>query len=612
VTRHLPFREIWLVDFEFWAPPGERPNPICLVAHESRSRRRVRLWRDELLKSDAPPYDVSGDSLFIAYFASAEFGCHLVLDWPLPENVLDLYVEFRNLTNGFSLPCGNDLLGALASFGLPSIDAGQKQLMRELAMRGGPYTPTERLQLLDYCESDVAGMEALLTPMLPKLDLPRALLRGRCMKAVSWIEHIGVPIDHEKFSQLDSYWHEIQRELIWQIDSDFNVYDDRTFKVDRFLKFLTERNITWPRLESGALDLEADTFREMARIHPELNSLKELRATLGQMRLSDLAIGGDNRNRTLLSPFRATSGRNIPSSSKFVFGPAVWFRSLIRPEQGTGLAYVDWEQQEFGIGAALSQDGNMMTAYRSGDPYLAFARLAGAVPDSATRDSHRSVRELFKTCALGVQYGMGAASLAARIGQAPCFARELLRLHRETFSKFWRWSDAAVDHAMLHGHLQTVFGWKVHAGPEANPRSLRNFPLQANGAEMLRLACCYLTEAGVWVAAPVHDAILVEAPLPEFEETIYLSQSLMAKASVDVLGGFELKTDVRVVRYPERFYDPRGSAMWRKVEAILTKLEGKTGAKPVAPAPRYEPGGCALAQQPCCSGAHPLISYIVL
>jgi len=58
--------------------------------------------------------------------------------------------------------------------------------------------------------------------------------------------------------------------------------------------------------------------------------------------------------------------------------------------------------------------------------------------------------------------------------------------------------------------LQTVFGWRVYVGPRANPRSLTNFPMQANGAEMLRLACCLATERGVAVCAPVHDALLLE------------------------------------------------------------------------------------------------------
>ena len=50
----------------------------------------------------------------------------------------------------------------------------------------------------------------------------------------------------------------------------------------------------------------------------------------------------------------------------------------------------------------------MMGAYMSGDPYLAFAMQAGAVPSDATKQSHAVVREQFKVCALAVQYGMGS------------------------------------------------------------------------------------------------------------------------------------------------------------------------------------------------------------
>ena len=34
------FREIWLGDFEFHQPPGEKPEPICMVARELRSGRQ--------------------------------------------------------------------------------------------------------------------------------------------------------------------------------------------------------------------------------------------------------------------------------------------------------------------------------------------------------------------------------------------------------------------------------------------------------------------------------------------------------------------------------------------------------------------------------------------
>jgi DNA polymerase I-like protein with 3'-5' exonuclease and polymerase domains len=134
----------------------------------------------------------------------------------------------------------------------------------------------------------------------------------------------------------------------------------------------------------------------------------------------------------MLSAFRSKTGRNQPSNTRFIFGPSVWLRGLIKPPADHGLTYIDWKQQEFGIAAALSGDRLMMEAYRSGDPYLAFAKQAGAVPPDATKSSHKSERDLFKACVLAVQYGMGEDSLAQRIGKPPIVARQLLKQHHDT------------------------------------------------------------------------------------------------------------------------------------------------------------------------------------
>src|SRR5262249_10086422 len=150
----------------------------------------------------------------------------------------------------------------------------------------------------------------------------------------------------------------------------YPVYEGSTFKADRFAEFLAQNNIPWPSLASGAPDLSDDTFRQMARLHPRVSLLRELRHALSQLRLADLAGGSDGRNRCLLSPFQSLTGRNQPSTSRFIFGSSVWLRGLIRPGPGSGLAYIDWSGQEYGIAAALSGDEAMMADYRSGDPYL--------------------------------------------------------------------------------------------------------------------------------------------------------------------------------------------------------------------------------------------------
>lgn len=315
--------------------------------------------------------------------------------------------------------------------------------------------------------------------------------------------------------------------------------------------------------------------------------IRELRHALSQLRLQELAVGSDGRNRCLLSAFASKTGRNQPSNSRYIFGPSAWLRSLIRPAPGRAVAYCDWSAQELGIAAALSGDAVMQDAYRSGDPYLYLARRAGAVPADATKKTHPAEREQFKVVSLGVLYGLSADGLARKLNVPPSRGRELLRMHQQTFRRFWAWSDQVEAEGMLTGRLRTVFGWTVHVGPDANPRSLRNFPMQGNGAEMLRLACCLATERGIVVCAPVHDALLVEGPADGIEEVVQATQAAMQEASEVVLPGFPLRTDAKFVRHPDRYVDERGRRMWETVLSLLDDA-GRTGGR-VSPA---IPRGC--------------------
>jgi hypothetical protein len=392
------------------------------------------------------------------------------------------------------------------------------------------------------------------------------------------MEHRGVPIDVPMLEHLRDKWGHIQEALVAEVDQRYGVYEGTTFKRDKFTQWLRAHGIPWPLLESGELDLKDDTFRSMAKAYPSVTELRELRASLGQMRLfDDLAIGPDGRNRTGIIPFRSKTGRNQPSNARFIFGPSRWLRSLIKPAEGRAVAYLDYSQQEFGIAAALSGDAAMAEAYRSGDPYLAFGKQAGAIPPDGTKATHPGERALFKACVLAVQYGMGELGLAVKIGKSVDVARRLLRLHRETYPVFWRWSQSAVDRAMLAGRLQTVFGWPISVEASADPtksvnaRSLSNFPCQANGAEMLRLACCMLVEAGIGLCAPIHDAVLIEADIDSIDTAVAKSRAIMGEASRIVLGGFEIGTDCKIVRWPERYTDEGGEEFWNTV----TRLAGK-------------------------------------
>jgi hypothetical protein len=136
--------------------------------------------------------------------------------------------------------------------------------------------------------------------------------------------------------------------------------------------------------------------------------------------------------------------------------------------------------------------------------------------------------------------------------------------------------EANVDHAMMGGLLQTVFGWQIRASGVVNPRSLLDWPLQANGSEMTRPACIYGTEVGIEICFPVHYAVLICAPIGRIDADVELMRACMMKASSDVLGGFTLKIEGEPIVYPDRYMDAkRGAKMWEIVIKQIALAEAR-------------------------------------
>jgi DNA polymerase I len=579
-VNELPFEQVLFVDFEFISKPGEHPDVVCLAACELRSGQTIQLWRDQL--GSMPPYRTDARALFVCFVANAELACHLALGWPLPARVLDLSPEFRCIVNGRIAQEGKGLLGALAYYGLDAIGSKKKDAMQKRVMQGWPFTKEEQAQILDYCLSDADALRRLLPKMLPDIELDIALYRANFVAASALMEHRGVPIDMEIFSQLaDKHiWRAVRDAMVPAIDAQYGVYvrnkaGDWSFSTERFETLLKRLGINWPRLESGKLNLRQKTFENMLRGWPELENLRQLRHARDKMRKVKLAVGRDGRNRTVLWPFKAKTSRTQPKAAQWIFSPAVWLRSLIKPAPGYAVAYIDYAAMEFQLAAVLSESKPMLELYASGDPYLNFARRVGAISKSATKETHAAERELYKTMLLSTQYGVQAETLAARLGVSLFVAQEMLNQHRGLCNQYWAWSDDWVAHALDSGVMRTPFGWTCRTGiTEFNERSLRNWLIQTLGADCLRIACIMAMRHGIALVAPVHDAVLIEAPIERIEADVALMREIMRRASRVVLnaeaaGSYELRTDANIVRHPDRYRDKRGRKIW---EEVLTRL----------------------------------------
>ena len=270
------FREIWFVDFEFRGGDrgdddgdgvrrGERPSPLCMVARERASGRTIRMWRGDLASSRVPPFDIGDGSLVVAYFANAEMGCFRALGWERPVNLLDLYSEHRAETNEIRLTASliellkdkgikqrQSMLGALAVRGLDVMGVVEKEAGRRLVLCQDSWSEAEQKEILDYCQKDVIAAGLLFDAMRPKIDWPRALLRGRYSAAVAAMEWHGVPIDTDMHGRLVRSWAPLKERLIADVDTDYGVYVGNRFNNKRFLSYLDGRGIAWPRLLSGA------------------------------------------------------------------------------------------------------------------------------------------------------------------------------------------------------------------------------------------------------------------------------------------------------------------------------------------------------------------------
>jgi hypothetical protein len=406
--------------------------------------------------------------------------------------------------------------------------------------------------------------------MQDKIDWPRALLRGRFMWAAAAMEWAGIPIDPELWSLLKANWKLLRQHLIDEVDAKYGIFEGSTLKNKRLLAWAQANHIVWPRTPTGLPKLDEDTLKDLSRTHPKkIGPLKELVATLHLFKMGvKLAVGSDSHSRCLLSGFGAATSRNAPAGRKFPFNAAVWIRGLIQARPGWAIAYLDWSAQEFAIAAALSGDPQMQADYASGDPHLLFAKIAGLAPDWATKETHEDEREQCKSLNLGVLYGMGAKTLAARLGVSLGRAQDLLSLHRRRYPVFWRWCEQVVVSARERGSICTRFGWRMRVTSVATDQALMNFPMQANAAEMMRLAAIAAAETGVPVVCPVHDAFLLHAPAEEIEAEVERMTEIMRQASRAVIGQ-NCRVSAKIWPNPDRFVDKRGEDVWKTVVKLL-------------------------------------------
>ena len=552
---------------------------LCHVYIDVFTEEKFRFWYGEK-KSYQPPFDFD-KCLLISYNSTAEVGSHLNLLHGRPSNVWDAYVETARLYKTMRSGKGAlTLLTTAEHYGIKDkMSEADKEKNLDLILRRNEfshlpfeYTTTEQKQILEYCEADTQLLRQLFIKQVLDIEnklgleteedfdgeLWRILNRGYAIGCVALVERNGIPIDINLVNKFNTYWPMVKDELVREVNLEIDVFnEDLTFSHTKFNELIKRNNLgrKWPRMKSGNFTTNKKIIKQNLD-NKEIEKFNEIRTLQNMTKLTAYTPGNDGRTRTSFNMFGTVTGRTSPSSSKYVFSASKWARNFIKPSLGNYLVYLDYKSQEPAIMGYLSGDQNKIKAYQSGDIYIHTAKLFNMVPDNATKQSHPGERGTFKVIDLANNFGQGPGAVAESLKCSISHAKFLMNKYRNIFEVYFKWIEGFIENSLNKTYFSTCYGWQRHIkslfttkeGKKKHiHKSLLNWPIQAHGGEILRQALIDLTDENFKVCALVHDAVMLEIPIPEFKQRLEEAKQIMVDASFKVVGG-PISVDQEVIK----------------------------------------------------------------
>lgn len=605
--KDLGIKDVICLDTEYIARDGELVTPVCICAKSLITGESWKIFADDVLQEN--PFPLGDDVLYVGFAIHSEWSYFLAKGWDIPSTCIDLYAEEMMRTSADTESDGRrrgkryvpSLLRTAEKYGLDAMSSSRKDEMRTRILMGFPFFGHVRTEILDYCMQDAELTGQIFRKMLPTISLKAAIRRGRFARVVAEVERNGIPIDRASYEKLRSNRDALRNQLVAAVEQEhgYGVYQPdkkglMVFKESGFNALVARLGLEskWPKTPTGKyITADGDNltesekiFKEMAQLCPYLEPLRQTRKFVTMLRGKfELFVGSDDHSRLYPNPWWTETGRCNPTNSNFCFTLPKCVRPLIKPTSEQAIAYVDLKSAEIGIAAGLSRDPRLMEMYQEAirpggqDCYIGFAKLAKAIPPDGTKKTHPKERALYKTAFLATQYGQGPVSMARRNNLPLSLAKSVIAQHKFIFAKYWQFINNEIIRAQgIDGTMSTGWGWKRNVGENAFENSLKNFPIQAGGAEILRQATVYMVESGLKVGALVHDAVLILDSPQNIEESVATCQACFRRASLEYMD-FELGCDSKIILYPSRWgengeEEPEDFELWLKIQKLLNEI----------------------------------------
>ena len=346
--REIICSRVVFLDSEFNARKGqgERPDPpSCFCAIEVVQDGRVIEHRLAVPYPVKPPWERGDPYLTVGFALSAEAGSMLNIGWAFPPPAIDLYAEYMVIHNtemsrgDDSKEPGPTLIKACQRYGVVGMDKAYKEDMRSLAYTKDNHTPEEIALLQDYCIEDCWMTLRLFVAMRSDIDLLRAPIRGAFMMEIERMRWRGIPIDTEIYRRAERCAPAVVSKMRVELNRKLGaeVYFQNVFKRSTMFRLMRRNGIPIPiDPKTGKDSCATKLIKSMIETYPLLKHFYEDKRMIDAVKNLKLEIGSDDRNRFWLNPFGTKTGRNNPSTNRYIFGLPHTMRSFMKPSTRHG------------------------------------------------------------------------------------------------------------------------------------------------------------------------------------------------------------------------------------------------------------------------------------
>lgn len=324
---------------------------------------------------------------------------------------------------------------------------------------------------------------------------------------LAYIERNGVRIDTEALKETSRHFtirmREIEEEIYKLAGMEFNVSSPKQVGEVLFdrLKILEKAKKT----KTGQYVTSEEVLESLKGKHQivekilDYRGLKKLLSTYVDA-LPELINPKTGRIHTSFNQTVTATGRLSSSNPNLQNIPVrdddgKEIRKAFIPDDGCEFFSADYSQIELRIMAHLSEDDNMIEAFREEQDIHAAtaAKIYKINMDEVTREQ----RSKAKTANFGIIYGISVFGLAERLNVDRKEAKELIDGYFENYPKVKAYMDESIRSARDKGYIETIFKRKRYL-PDINSRNAVvrgyaernaiNAPIQGSAADIIKVA----------------------------------------------------------------------------------------------------------------------------